>query len=269
MSRYDLLISNARVFTADPENPYIDSAAIVIHQGQILWLGNSSELPEQYLTGFEQQLDSPSGWLTPGFIDCHTHLVYGGNRADEFRRQLEGESYQSIAESGGGIISTVNATRAADPDTLFEQSSKRLQAWLTQGVTHIEIKSGYGLNLEAEKTMLRIATQLADSYPIGVSRTLLAAHALPPEFDNYDAYLDHIVQVILPECIQENLVDAVDGFCENIAFNTAQIQRLFEAATEAGVPLKLHAEQLSNQGGSQLAASMGALSVDHLSLIHI
>ena len=274
MSQFDIVIDGCKLFTANPAQPVINPGALVINEGRIIWIGPKGELKAEYSENARKLLTNLEGWITPGLIDCHTHLVYGGNRADEFRRRLEGESYQQIAQSGGGILATVNATRNASEQTLYDSASKRLQAWLGDGVTHIEIKSGYGLDLENEAKMLKVAANIAENHDIGVSKTLLAAHALPPEYKNSDrytnelqaqnAYIDYICDEIIPACKELNLVDAVDGFCESIAFNTEQISRLFTKAKAVELDVKLHAEQLSNQQGSKLAAQFNALSVDHL-----
>ena len=273
MPTYDLLITASKIFTANREQLYIDDGAIVVHKGKILWLGNESELPSEY-QNCSDTIKAPTGWLTPGLIDCHTHLVYAGNRADEFRRRLEGESYADIARSGGGIQATVTATRAATEAELMTQSQRRLNHWLANGVTHVEIKSGYGLNLDSELKQLRVIRQLRDNNPIGVSATLLAAHSLGPEFQKDDrypdtdsaksAYIQQIIDEILPVAHKAGLIEAVDGFCENIAFTTDQLKPLFRRAKELGLALKLHAEQLSNQGGSIFASEFGAVSTDHL-----
>ena len=272
MKPIDILIRNSQIFTAQTEHSVINNGAIAIQDGQIIWMGNDNDLPQDYLDNATETLSFDTGWITPGLIDCHTHLVYGGNRSDEFRRQLNGESYAQISASGGGIMSTVRATREASEETLFTTAAERLQHWLAQGVTHIEIKSGYGLTLESELKMLRVAQRLGQEFPIHVSKTLLAAHTLPPEFaEQYPdksearkAYIEHICRDILPAAIAANLVDAIDGFCENIAFSSDDIDALFQIAKAHNIPLKLHAEQLSNQQGSLLAAQHGALSVDHL-----
>lgn len=272
MQPINTLIRDSQIFTADATFGVLEHGAIAISDDQIIWVGNDSDLPEQFIDNAQQTLQFSDGWITPGLIDCHTHLVYGGNRSNEFRRQLSGESYAEISASGGGILSTVKATRDASQDELFNLAADRLKHWLNQGVTHVEIKSGYGLSLESELKMLRVARRLEHNYPIGVSKTLLAAHSLPPEYterfsDNGTAraaYIKHICDDILPAALNEKLVDAVDGFCENIAFSTEDMRVLFEFAKSNQVPLKLHAEQLSNQQGSLLAAEHGALSVDHL-----
>lgn len=205
------------------------------------------------------------GVITPGLIDCHTHLIFGGSRADEFELRLEGASYEEIARNGGGILSTVRATRAASEQALFEAALPRIQALINDGVTTVEIKSGYGLNRVDELKMLRVARRLGQELPIQVVTTLLAAHALPPEYaDNADGYIELICNDILPAAVTENLVDAVDVFCEGIGFSVAQSERLFRAAQAYGLPVKSHAEQLSNLGGAALTAKYQGLSADHI-----
>ena len=205
------------------------------------------------------------GVITPGLIDCHTHLIFGGSRADEFELRLEGASYEEIARNGGGILSTVRATRAASEQALFEAALPRIQALINDGVTTVEIKSGYGLNRVDELKMLRVARRLGQALPIQVVTTLLAAHALPPEYaDNADGYIELICNDILPAAVTENLVDAVDVFCEGIGFSVAQSERLFRAAQAYGLPVKSHAEQLSNLGGAALTAKYQGLSADHI-----
>ena len=273
MEKSTIILKHCQLYTADTENQIITDGAVVIEDNQIAWIGDSDNLPAGYTASAHRLIEPPEGWITPGFIDCHTHLVYGGNRADEFKRQLAGESYKQIAESGGGIASTVRSTRQASEDELFQLANKRIASWINQGVTHLEIKSGYGLTLESELKMLNVAKRLEQANPVGVSKTLLAAHALPPEYQEtnpddiakaHDDYIEYICNHILPVAIASNLVDAVDGFCENIAFSSEQIETLFQKAKELSIPLKLHAEQLSNQQGSLMAARLGALSVDHL-----
>ncbi|MDE2336328.1 MAG: imidazolonepropionase, partial [Alphaproteobacteria bacterium] len=209
--------------------------------------------------------DGGGKWVTPAFIDCHTHLIYAGNRAAEFEKRLQGASYEEISRAGGGILSTVRATRDATEQELFDLSLRRLKTMLMEGVGTFEIKSGYGLDLETERRMLRVATRLRDETNLRVQRTFLGAHALPPEYAGRpDDYIGHICDDMLPALHAEKLVDAVDGFCENIGFSRAQIERVFKKARELGLPVKLHAEQLSNLNGAALAAQYGALSADHI-----
>ena len=249
----------------DP-NQTIDDAAIAVENGRIAWLGAARELPAQYAAWPREDLGG--AWVTPGLVDCHTHLVYGGQRADEFAQRLAGVSYEEIAKQGGGIVSTVRATRAADEASLFAQSAARLEAMLAEGVTAIEIKSGYGLDLQSERKMLRVARQLGERYPVTVYTTFLGAHALPPEFaGRADDYIDEVCERMLPALADEGLVDAVDVFCERIGFSLEQSERVFNAAARRGLPVKMHAEQLSNAGGTALAARHRALSADHLEFL--
>lgn len=244
----------------------LDYAAIAVEDGRIVWLGAAGQLPA-HLAAWPRE-DLGGGWVTPGLVDCHTHLVYGGQRADEFAQRLAGVSYEEIARQGGGIVSTVRATRAASEDELFAQSAARLEPLLAEGVTAVEIKSGYGLELAAERKMLRVARRLAERYPVTVRTTFLGAHALPPEFaGRADAYIDEVCERMLPALADEGLVDAVDVFCERIGFSLAQSERVFEAAARRKLPVKMHAEQLSNSGGTALAARYGALSADHLEFL--
>ncbi|MGE8474849.1 MAG: imidazolonepropionase, partial [Paraburkholderia hospita] len=216
----------------DP-NQTIDDAAIAVENGRIAWLGSSHELPAQYAAWPREDLGG--AWVTPGLVDCHTHLVYGGQRADEFAQRLAGVSYEAIAKQGGGIVSTVRATRAADEASLFAQSAARLEPMLAEGVTAIEIKSGYGLDLPSERKMLRVARQLGERYPVTVYTTFLGAHALPPEFaGRADDYIDEVCERMLPALADEGLVDAVDVFCERIGFSLEQSERVFNAAARRG-----------------------------------
>ena len=243
----------------------LENAAIGIKDGKIAWIGSNEQMTP-YLSHYQatQIKDVNSSWITPGLIDCHTHLVYAGNRSNEFEARLHGASYQDIAAQGGGIVATVSATRAASIEEIFAQSEKRLVALLKEGVTSIEIKSGYGLDLDTERKMLSVARQLGDKYDIHVSTSYLAAHALPPEYkDRADEYIEQVCEW-LPILHNEGLVDAVDGFCENIAFSTEQIRRVFDVARSLGLPVKLHSEQLSDIGGSALVAEYKGLSSDHL-----
>jgi imidazolonepropionase len=240
----------------------IEDAAMVTAGQFIEWIGPRSEVPT---ADYAQVHDLHGAWVTPGLIDCHTHTVFGGNRSGEFEQRLEGVSYADIAAQGGGIASTVRATRAASEDELFESAHKRLRSLLRDGVTTVEIKSGYGLDLASERKLLRVIRRLGDALPVSVRATCLAAHALPPEFkDRADAYIDHICSEMLPALAAEGLVDAVDAFCEYLAFSPAQVEQVFIAAAQLGLPVKLHAEQLSSLGGSSLAARYHALSADHL-----
>jgi imidazolonepropionase len=259
----DLLIRNARVVAcSDAACGVAPPGFVAIADGRIAAVGVGD--PAQ-AGPVREEIDADGALLTPGLIDCHTHLVYAGSRAREFEMRLEGASYEAIARAGGGIVSTVRQTREADADTLFAESARRLQSLMRHGVTTVEIKSGYGLSLEAELKSLRVARSLGERFPIGVRTTLLAAHALPPEFAGRpDDYIDEVVQHILPEAARLGLADAVDAFCETIGFTLAQTRRVFEAARSHGLPVKLHAEQLSNQHGAALAAEFGALSADHL-----
>lgn len=237
--------------------------AVIVAGSTIEAITPEAELDEQALADTSEQ--GRGGVMTPGLIDCHTHLVFGGQRAGEFEMRLEGASYTEIAEAGGGIISTVTATRQASEDELFERAAPRLAALIDDGVTTVEIKSGYGLNLADELKMLRVARRLADRFPIRVTTTLLGAHAIPPEYENAsDDYIDLICREMIPAAVAEGLVDAVDVFCETIAFSVAQCERVFKAAVAHDLPIKAHAEQLSNLGGAAAAARHGALSADHV-----
>ncbi|WP_372814852.1 imidazolonepropionase [Psychrobacter sp.] len=279
LTSFDHIIINANLatfsahygFNGSDHVPYgqLEDAAIGIIDDKIAWIGSNKKITahlSHYSAG--QIKNAHGGWITPGLIDCHTHIVYGGNRSNEFEARLQGASYQDIAAQGGGIVSTVTATRAASVESLFAQSEKRLIALMKEGVTSIEIKSGYGLDLDTERKMLTVARQLGDKHNIHVSTTYLAAHALPPEYKSHmqDRSDDYIEQVCdwLPILHSEGLVDAVDGFCENIAFSTEQIRRVFEVARSLNIPVKLHSEQLSDIGGSALVAEYKGLSSDHL-----
>ncbi|NVZ20261.1 imidazolonepropionase [Pseudomonas costantinii] len=240
----------------------IEDAAMVTAGQLIEWIGPLADLPEG---DYAQVHDLQGAWVTPGLIDCHTHTVFGGNRSGEFEQRLEGVSYAEIAAKGGGIASTVRATRAATEDELFASAEKRLRSLLRDGVTTVEIKSGYGLDLANERKMLRVARRLGEALPVSVRATCLAAHALPPEYkDRADDYIDHICAEMLPALAAEGLVDAVDAFCEYLAFSTEQVERVFKVAQQLDLPVKLHAEQLSSLHGSSLAARYHALSADHL-----
>lgn len=255
-----VLLTELRAATLTGPAPYglIEDAAIALDQGRITWVGPMADRPR----GWPEQ---PLGGrlVTPGLIDCHTHLVHGGNRAREFEQRLQGASYAEIARAGGGILSTVTATRAASEDDLVASALPRLDALIAEGVTTVEVKSGYGLDQATELKMLRAARRLGRLRPVRIRTSCLAAHAVPPEYaGRADAYLDEVALPTLAAL--DGLADAVDGFCEGIAFSPAQIDRLFTAARAQGLPVKLHAEQLSNLGGAALAARHGALSADHL-----
>ncbi|WP_411883759.1 imidazolonepropionase [Polaromonas sp. YR568] len=257
---------NAATLLAGASQPYglIEDAALVVDGETIAWVGPRAELPVELLARCTAQHDAGGALITPGLIDCHTHLVYGGDRAHEFELRLNGASYEEIARAGGGIASTVKATRAASAQQLQAQSAPRLKQLISEGVTTLEIKSGYGLALEHERKTLSVARALAQSHAVDIRTTFLGAHAVPAEFaGRTDAYVDAVLEM-LPLLHAEGLVDAVDAFCERIAFSTAQTERVFAAAKALGIPVKLHAEQLSDSGGSQLAARYGAISCDHL-----
>lgn len=236
---------------------------LVVEQGTIRWLGAAGHLPATY--AHLPRHDGGNALLSPGLVDCHTHLVYGGQRAHEFAMRLAGASYEEVARAGGGIVSTVVATRESDEDRLFALAAPRLQALLAEGVCAIEIKSGYGLSLEHERKQLRVARRLGQAFGVTVRTTFLGAHALPPEYSGRSqAYIDLVCQDMLPALATEGLVDAVDVFCERIGFSLAETEQVFQAAQALGLPVKLHAEQLSNMGGAALAARYRALSCDHI-----
>ncbi|WP_323035077.1 imidazolonepropionase [Pararhodobacter sp.] len=258
------VFSNATAATMTPETAdygLVRNAAIVVSDGRIAWVGAQEALPEPYRDAPTQDLDGRL--VTPALIDCHTHIVHGGNRAMEFEMRLQGASYEEVARAGGGIVSTVSATREASFDELLAKALTRADALIAQGVSTVEIKSGYGLNQETELKMLRVARAIAQHRPIRVMTSFLGAHAVPKGMDA-DAYIDTICIPALNAAHAEGLVDAVDGFCEGIAFDTTQISRVFDQARALGLPLKLHAEQLSNIGGTALAARYGAMSADHV-----
>jgi imidazolonepropionase len=265
MLRVDRIWTGARLATLDPSRPglgTVENAALVARGGRIAWIGPAAEMPAFDAT---ERVDLAGRWVTPGLIDCHTHLIYAGNRAHEFELRLAGASYEEIARAGGGILSTVRATRAATEAELLEQALPRLEALMAEGVTGIEIKSGYGLETETEARQLRAARALGSLRPVSVATTFLGAHALPPEAEgDNDRYIARLCAHMLPAIAAEGLADAVDAFMEGIAFDGAQTARVFEVAKRLGLPVKLHADQLSNLGGARLAARYGALSADHL-----
>jgi len=265
MPEWDLLLTDASIATmrADGE-PYgaMQDAALAIADGKIAWLGPATECPD--LSCAERR--SLNGrWLTPALIDCHTHLVFAGNRATEFEARLNGASYEEIAATGGGIMSTVRSTRDASARTLHESSRQRLLSLRLEGVATVEIKSGYGLDLDTELRMLEVARALAQENNLSVATTFLGMHTMPPEYSGRnDDYVRYVCEEVLPAANERGLADAVDAYCESIAFSPTEISRLFECAKNLGIPVKLHADQLSDTGSAELAASFGALSADHL-----
>jgi imidazolonepropionase len=256
----DVLYANARVATLADGYGIIDDGAVAVRGGRIAWVGPRADAPPASTTH-----DCGGLWLTPGLVDCHTHVVYAGNRSDEWEARLNGATYEDIARAGGGIMSTVRATRAASEDDLLNASLPRIRALLAGGVTTLEIKSGYGLDLETEAKMLRVARRVGELLPVTVRTTFLGAHALPPEYaGRADDYIDMLCGEMLPALAAQGLVDAVDAFCERIGFSHDQTARVFDVARRLGLPVKLHAEQLSDQGGAALVARHGGLSADHL-----
>jgi imidazolonepropionase len=256
---------NAQICASGDLDNVIEPGAIAVQGDRVAWIGKDADLPLSFVTASQRTHDLRQRWVTPGLIDCHTHLVYGGCRAEEFKLRLSGASYEQLARAGGGINSTVRATRLADEDSLLRQSTRRLQALLAEGVTAVEVKSGYGLNMEDERKILRVARRLGETFPVSVYTTFLGAHAVPPEYEGRsDDYITAVCNEILPDLHDDGLVDAVDVFCENIAFTIAQAERVFERAAQLGLPVKIHAEQLTNLGGARLAARYRALSADHL-----
>ncbi len=267
MAGAERLFRNARLATLDPARGglgIVEKGAIAAAAGRILYAGPEAGLPAAF-AGAREVLDCQGRWITPGFIDCHTHLVHAGDRAHEFELRLNGASYEEIARAGGGIVSSVRSTRAASEDDLVIQALPRLDALIGEGVTSVEIKSGYGLDTATEARQLRAARRLANLRQVNVTTTFLGAHALPPEAGgDADTYIDLVTREMLPAIAASGLADAVDGFCEAIAFSPDQIARVFSAAREFGLPMRLHADQLSNLHGAALAARFGALSADHL-----
>ncbi len=262
--RFDRLWRNARLATLVPQRPgigMVEPGAVGVTGGRIAFAGAEADLPARADAG--EVFDLDGRLLTPGLIDCHTHLVFAGERSGEFELRLAGADYQSIAQAGGGILSTVRATRAATDEELEASAGERLRVLMAEGVTTIEIKSGYGLDLATELRMLRVARALGRRYPLEVTTTLLAAHAVPPDCDRA-SYLELVIRRLIPQAAGAGLADAVDGYCEHIAFSADEIRRVFAAARSAGLPVKLHADQLSDSGGAALAAEFHALSADHL-----
>ena len=265
MSDWDLLLTGANIATMrsdDDAYGVIDNGAVAVADGRVAWVGRAADLP----AGTAGESRSCDGhWLTPALIDCHTHLVFAGDRAAEYEQRLSGVSYEEIARAGGGILSTVNATRKASSDELLDLALPRLDAIRRSGAAMVEVKSGYGLDVETELRMLEVARRLDEISPVSIRTTLLAAHTVPPEFrSDSDSYIDLVCEHMIPAAAERKLADAVDAYLENIAFNAEQVSRVFEAARAAGLPVKLHADQLSDGGGAALAATFGSLSADHL-----
>jgi len=265
MTHWDLLLTDARIATMEHDvAPFgvIDHGAIAVADGTIAWVGKAASLPHNTAN---ETVSLAGRWVTPALIDCHTHLVFGGDRSAEFEQRLSGVSYEEIARAGGGILSTVHATRNSSGDELFESASRRLQMLQADGVATVEIKSGYGLDVESEIKMLEVANRLNESSALTIQTTLLAAHAIPPEFKNdADSYIDLVCNELIQLAAERELAHAVDAYCEEFAFSAEQVARVFEAAKSHGLPVKLHADQLSDGGGAALAAGFEALSADHL-----
>lgn len=262
---WDSLWTNIHIATMELGHDYgiIRDAAIAVKDGKIAWIGAARDLPYTYTATVTH--DGSAAWLTPGLIDCHTHMVYAGNRSNEFEARLNGVAYEDIARQGGGIVSTVKATRAASEQQLMQASLPRVLSSLREGVTTLEVKSGYGLDLATEAKILRVARQIQNDLPVRITTTFLGAHAVPPEYlGRADAYIDEVCEHMLPAIAAEGLADAVDVFCEKIGFTPEQTERVFQAAHAHGLPVKLHAEQLSDQGGAALTAQYQGLSADHL-----
>jgi imidazolonepropionase len=265
--KWDSVWLNVNLATMQPSpgDAYgsIRDAALAVADGRVAWIGKRADLPQGWQA--DTEYDCAGAWITPGLIDCHTHLVYAGNRANEFEMRLNGASYEDIARAGGGIVSTVLATRAASEDDLLRQSAARLAQMLVEGVTTVEIKSGYGLDTQTEAKMLRVARRLGEQFNVGVQTTFLGAHALPPEYQGRaDDYIALVCEDMLPRIHSQKLADAVDAFCEGIGFTPEQASRVFAAARKLGLPVKLHADQLSDLGGGGLVAGAHGLSADHL-----
>ena len=260
-----MLLKNATIATMTNQDSYglIEHGALFIRDGKISWVGKGSEIPSELISSESKDLEGRL--VTPGLVDCHTHILYGGNRSVEFEMRLNGANYKDIARAGGGINSTVSDTRLSSIEDLVKDSLPRVDQLISEGVTLIEVKSGYGLDRETELKMLKAARQIQSQRPIRVVTTFLGAHAVPPEYkDDPDAYIDNICIPTLNNANNQGLVDAVDAFCENIAFNVDQVERVFQSAKKMGLPVKIHSEQLSHMGGTKLAADYRALSADHI-----
>ncbi|MBC8439520.1 MAG: imidazolonepropionase [Deltaproteobacteria bacterium] len=248
----------------------IEKAALAVTGKTISWIGRQKDLPDHLRTSCQKLIDCRNGWILPGFVDCHTHLVWGGSRSNEFEMRLSGATYEEISKKGGGIFSTVQSTRNASKDELFTLASKRVAALLSQGITTLEIKSGYGLKLETELKMLKVIGQLDKTFPLHIEATFLGAHALPQEFaDDSDGYIDLVTKTMLPAVKDQAIATAVDVFCERIAFNLSQTRKVLQTATDLGLKVKLHAEQLSDSNGAAMAAQFSALSCDHLEYLSL
>ncbi len=273
---YDWLIENVNIatFAADTDGYGIqEKAAVAIQGNEIVFVGPMDAWSKDHSNiEVRRKIDGAGKWVTPGLIDCHTHLVFGGNRAEEFEWRLQGESYESIAKKGGGILSSVRHTRALSLEDLYRQSAPRLERLLEEGVTTVEIKSGYGLDTETEIKMLRVAKMLEEHYPVTIKTTFLGAHAVPPEFQHFDhpkqAYINHICSEMLPAIAAQKLADAVDVFCEGIGFSADQCEQVYQAAQQYNLPIKAHAEQLSDLKGAVRAAQYQAISVDHIEYLN-
>ena len=267
MTQHDTLWINGTlsIITEQGVSETLQTGAIACKDSLISLISPMDKLGDTHSNLATKVIDLKGKCLTPGLIDCHSHLVFGGNRAEEFNLRLQGQSYEQIAKQGGGIMSTVNHTRAATEQQLEHDARSRLALLVSDGVTSIEIKSGYGLTFKDEEKMLRVARRLGDTSPVTVTTTFLGAHALPPEYtNNRSGYLDLVCKEMLPKLHAQGLIDSVDAFCESIAFSVDEVEQVFQAATDLGLPVKLHAEQLSNSGGAELAAKYHALSADHL-----
>ena len=267
MTQHDTLWINGTlsIITEQGVAETLQTGAIACKDGLISLISPMDKLGDTHSNLATKVIDLKGKCLTPGLIDCHSHLIFGGNRAEEFNLRLQGQSYEQIAKQGGGIMSTVNHTRAATEQQLEHDARSRLALLVSDGVTSIEIKSGYGLTFKDEEKMLRVARRLGDTSPVTVTTTFLGAHALPPEYtNNRSGYLDLVCKEMLPKLHAQGLIDSVDAFCESIAFSVDEVEQVFQAATDLGLPVKLHAEQLSNSGGAELAAKYHALSADHL-----
>lgn len=263
MSRYTLYRDGLLATMTDSSYGLIADGTIVIENGMIVWIGASKLVPQEYLDQ-SMQFSIEGYCITPGLIDCHTHLIYADNRANEFEERIQGASYENLHHKKRGIYSTVEAVNKASIESLFIESAKRLVQFIKEGVTTIEIKSGYGLNLENERKMLIVAKKLAEHFQIDIQKTFLGAHALPSEFKDKNSYIEYLLTKVIPILHQEQLLDALDGFCDEIAFNTQELEPLFRWAHNHHIPVKLHADQLSKTQGVELAAHYNALSVDHL-----